>query len=395
MIPERPRYADVAPEPDDPDPWKEEPIELRRFLDALRESRYLIIGILAVVTVGVLLISLVLPKSYRATAKVVLASEAASESGDSDFLTRELSTMRALLTTPEVLRSAANRLPGETKETLEEKVHASVDPGANVMNVAATDSDADGAAEIANTVSSTFIDKHVAAERQRLRREHSDLLSELSRLRASGELGAQATALRERLGQVIVMEARVGSNLQLAERAEPPSDPRSPHPIRNTVLAFLAAAVIAVLVALGRQSLAPLVRGVSGASSRAPESGDHRRRAAARAANVGDRIQSTTPPPYRGAADRVEAADLAGVNAAREQEVLEALTSLGRPVKVGELRAVLGYARSTILRDLDRLVEVSKVTRLGTGTRGDPYLYEGPRLGELPGDSPSSGPPRG
>jgi capsular polysaccharide biosynthesis protein len=342
----------------------------------------------------VLLISLVLPQSYRATAKVVLASEAASESGDSDFLTRELSTMRTLLTTPEVLRSAANRLPGETKETLEEKVHASVDPGANVMNVAATDSDADGAAEIANTVSSTFIDKHVAAERQRLRREHSDLLSELSRLRASGELGAQGTALRERLGQVIVMEARVGSNLQLAERAEPPSDPRSPHPIRNTVLAFLAAAVIAVLVALGRQSLAPLVRGVSGASSRAPESGE-RRRAAATAANVGDRIQSTTSPPYRGAADRVEAADLASVNTAREQEVLEALTSLGRPVKVGELRAVLGYARSTILRDLDRLVEVSKVTRLGTGTRGDPYVYEAPRLGELPGDSPSSGPPRG
>jgi capsular polysaccharide biosynthesis protein len=393
MIPERPRYADVAPEPDDPDPWREEPIELRRFLDALRESRYLIIGILAVVTVGVLLISLVLPKSYRATAKVVLASEAASESGDSDFLTRELSTMRTLLTTPEVLRSAANRLPGETKETLEDKVHASVDPGANVMNVAATDSDADGAAQIANTVSSTFIDKHVAAERQRLRREHADLLSELSRLRASGD-GAQATALRERLGQVIVMEARVGSNLQRAERAEPPSDPRSPHPIRNTVLAFLAAAVIAVLVALGRQSLAPLVRRVNGASSRAPESED-RHRAAATAAEVGDRIQSTTPPPHRGAADRVEAADLASVNAAREQEVLEALTSLGRPVKVGELRAVLGYARSTILRDLDRLVEVSKVTRSGTGTRGDPYLYEGPRLGGLPADSPSSGAPRG
>lgn len=393
MIPERPRYADVAPEPDDPDPWREEPIELRRFLDALRESRYLIIGILAVATVGVLLISLVLPKSYRATAKVVLASEAASESGDSDFLTRELSTMRALLTTPEVLRSAANRLPGETKETLEEKVHASVDPGANVMNVAATDSDADGAAEIANTVSSTFIDKHVAAERQRLRREHSDLLSELSRLRASGEPGAQATALRERLGQVIVMEARVGSNLQLAERAEPPSDPRSPHPIRNTVLAFLAAAVVAVLVALGRQSLAPLVRGVSGTSSRAPESGDRRRAAAA--AKVGDRTQSTTPPPDRRAADRVEAADLASVNAAREQEVLEALTSLGRPVKVGELRTVLGYARSTILRDLDRLVKVSKVTRSGTGTQGDPYLYEGPRPGELPADSPSSDAPRG
>jgi capsular polysaccharide biosynthesis protein len=394
MIPERPTYADVAPEPDDPDPWREEPIELRRFLDALRESRYLIIGILAVVTVGVLLISLVLPKSYRATAKVVLASDPASESGDSDFLTRELSTMRTLLTTPEVLRSAANRLPGETKETLEEKVHASVDPGANVMNVAATDSDADGAAEIANTVSSTFIDKHVAAERQRLRREHSDLLSELSRLRASGELGAQATALRERLGQVIVMEARVGSNLELAERAEPPSDPRSPHPIRNTVLAFLTAAVIAVLVALGRQSLAPLVRGVSGVSSRGPESRD-RRRAAATAVKVGDRTQSTTPSPHRGAADRVEAADLASVYAARQQEVLEALASLGRPVKVGELRAVIGYSRSTILRDLDRLVEVSKVTRSGTGTRGDPYLYESPRLGELPADSPSSGAPRG
>lgn len=219
------------------------------------------------------------------------------------------------------------------------------------------------------------------------------MLSELSRLGTSRELGVQITALRERLGQVIVMEARVGSELRLAERAEPPSDPRSPHPIRNTVLAFLAAVVIAVLVALGRQSLAPRISSLSKASSLAPDPAD-RRRATATAAKIGNRAQNTTSPPYGGVADQVEAADPASVNAAREQEVLEALTSLGRPVKVGELRAVLGYARSTILRDLDRLVEGAKVSRSGTGTRSDPYLYEGSRFGELPTDSPGSGAPR-
>lgn len=391
MTPERRKFGDMAPGLSEPDSWMDEPIELRRFLDALRQSHYLIIGILAVVTLGVLLVSLALPKSYRATAKVVLVSEAASESGDSEFLSRELSTMRALLTTPDVLRTAAARLPDETKETLESKVHASVDPDANVMNVVATDSDADDAGEIANTVASTFLQKQVSAERQRLRRERADLLSELSRLRTSAEVGAQITALRERLGQVIVMEARVGSELRFAERAEPPSDPRSPHPIRNTVLAFLAAVVIAVLVALGRQSLAPRLRGASEASPLVLDPAD-RHRATATAAKIDNRAQNTTSLPHSGEAHQVEAADL--VKAAREQEVLEALTSLGRPVKVGELRAVLGYARSTILRDLDRLVEGAKVRRSGTGTRTDPYMYEGSRFGEPPADSPGPRSPR-
>lgn len=373
MTSERRKFGHAAPGLDNLDAWMEEPIELRRFLDALRRSRFLIIGILAVVTGGVLAISLLLPKSYRATAKVVLVSEGAS--ADSESLRRQLFTMRALLTTPEVLRTAANRLPDETKETLKMKTQPSVDPEANVINLVATDSDASGAAKVANTVALTFLEKRTEAERQRLRRERANLLSELSRLRASPELGAQVTALRERLGQLVVLEARAGSELQLAEFAEPPSDPWSPHPIRNAVLAFLAAVLIAVLVALARHSLAPRVSSVSEARSLAPDPAD-RRRETARAAEVENRAQNETPSPSGGVADQVEPADRVSLPAAREEEVLEVLTSLGRPVKEEELRAVLACSRSTILRHLDRLVDRAEVNRSGTGRRGDPYLYE-------------------
>jgi polysaccharide biosynthesis transport protein len=237
----------------------EDPIELGRLLDALRRSRVLIAGILVVLTGGVFAVSLALPKSYQATAKLVLVGDGVTESPDADSLRRQLSTLRALATTPDVLRRAARQLDGETRDTLETKVHPSIDPDANVIDVTATDSEASGAARIANTVARTFLEEQAETERRRVRQERAGLVVELNRLRASGEPAVQISAIRSRLSELAVMEVRAGSGLAVAELAEPPANPHSPHPVRNAVLAFLAGVLIAVLAALGRQSLSPRV----------------------------------------------------------------------------------------------------------------------------------------
>src|SRR5436305_14707479 len=50
----------------------EDPIELGRYLEALRRSRWLILMIVVVITGGVLAFSVTLPKSYQATASITV-----------------------------------------------------------------------------------------------------------------------------------------------------------------------------------------------------------------------------------------------------------------------------------------------------------------------------------
>ena len=59
------RYTAPELPPDDP-------VEVGRYLDAFRRSRWLIAGIVVFVTAAVFVISLLLPKTYQATSKLVL-----------------------------------------------------------------------------------------------------------------------------------------------------------------------------------------------------------------------------------------------------------------------------------------------------------------------------------
>ena len=55
-------------------------------------------------------------------------------------------------------------------DSLRDKVHATVDQDANVINIVATDDTARGAAAIANAVAATFLTRQRRAERQQLAR---------------------------------------------------------------------------------------------------------------------------------------------------------------------------------------------------------------------------------
>ena len=250
-----PQYAVGALPPD-------QPVETGRYLDALRRSRLLILVIVLPLTLAVLVISLLLPKTYRATAKIVV--EGASdplESRDAASVERRLATIDALLTTRETLRRAARTIPRETTAGLEDSVSSSVDPTANIINVSATDETAGGAARKANAVATTFLNRQRRTERRRLNRARSTLLRALAPLeRKRGEqAAAERASIRERLTDLNVSAAGAGTELELAEAAQPPSEPYSPKPARNAVFGFFAAAFIATLVVLARAQLKPTI----------------------------------------------------------------------------------------------------------------------------------------
>jgi len=240
----------------------EENIEVRRYLDAVWRRRWMIAAIVAIITGVVLVISLLLPKNYTATARLVF-EETTSPLGQTDEAStqRRLVTTETLLTSSEVLDAAARRVPGVDGDELEDQVESSVEEDANIINISATDRDADQAARIANAVARAFLFERERLDRQRLSRAREQLEAEIARLEGTPNADAQVGAIRDQISELAVSEASVGSDLSIAETAEPPDAPASPRPFRNAVLAFFGALFLGVLVALARDQLTPRVSG--------------------------------------------------------------------------------------------------------------------------------------
>lgn len=209
-------------------------------------------------TATVFVVSTFLPERYEATARILMDDRpGAFEPGDVETVERRLATIREIVISRRVRERAASVLDNESATSLEEKVSASVDQDANLVDVRATDSDPAGAAGIANAIARSFLVLDAAGERQRLARARAQLQRSLEQARGSQE----RRVIRERLSELNVSEASVGSELVLAEAAEPPSDASSPRPVRNAVLAFFGSVFLAVLAALGLGQLAPRVTG--------------------------------------------------------------------------------------------------------------------------------------
>jgi capsular exopolysaccharide synthesis family protein len=240
----------------------DQPVDVRRYLGALRRGAWLIALIVVPLTLTVLVVSLALPKTYRATAKIVKAdSGGVRGQGDVETVKRRLATLQTLLVTPEVLDRAARRLPGESAGTLEDKVQSSVDSDSNILDVVGSDGDARGAASIANAVANAFISSQRSEERRELEAARNELRAALNRARGRPNSAVEVRALQQRLSELTVSAASAGQELQLAQAARPPTAASSPRPVLNTIFALFAATFLAILAALAWDQLAPRVGG--------------------------------------------------------------------------------------------------------------------------------------
>jgi len=241
---------------------QEESIEVRRYLDALRRGKWLILTLVVLATATAVIVSSLLPKRYEATTSIV--KEVALGPYDAvnvDSVTRELQTIQRLLVTRDVLTRAAGRIPGESSSALRPTITSTVDPEANLLYVTATAGTPQRAADRANAVATAFVTEQRDVTRQQYERARAGLLQELDRVQ--GQVGAtqQEEALRQRLSELAVVQANAGTDLQVAEPAIPPSSPTSPKPLRDGIIAFFLALFVGVLVALGRDQLVPRVAG--------------------------------------------------------------------------------------------------------------------------------------
>jgi uncharacterized protein involved in exopolysaccharide biosynthesis len=214
------------------EPPLEEPIDVQRYVNALRRSRWLIVTIVAGLTTIVLVMSLALPKTYTAQATILFdESPSLTASADAE---RQLATIQKLTMTRDVLAQSARKLRGETVGTLAGKVHASVDPKANIVLITASASNPERAARTANAVATAFLARNRAVELGLLQASRTRLTHLIQQLKKSPGGKVEIPAIRARLSDLSVTAATAGSELQLADPARPPSAPSSPRPVPAT-----------------------------------------------------------------------------------------------------------------------------------------------------------------
>ena len=237
-------------------------------------SRYrvaIVLAVVAAVAAGFLL-AVVRPKTYAATATVVLA-EGGLFGEDGGDPARAVERSAARLASRAVLDGAARELGGLDREGLEDVVSIEPDEGAGLIDVVAEDGTPAGAAEIANVVTTTYrrvsreyaasqldeADKvlvaqgeeladQIAAQQQEVAANPSDTAAQ-QRLEV---LQAQQQELQARLGQLAADAALFGAGIQSIDEAVPPTEPSSPVPLRDAALAGAVGLALAIGIAYWR-----------------------------------------------------------------------------------------------------------------------------------------------
>src|SRR4051812_2943540 len=242
---------------------REEFVDVRRYLGALRRNIPLIAGIIIVLTGGVIAVSLLASKSYESEAQIIVDPQtSAITSPDAATEQRQLSTIQTLVESPTVLDAAAKQT-GRTRQELADSISSTVDQNANLITITGTDGTPVGASRITNAVARTFLTREADIQRQQLRRAQASLNQTIQQLQANSRGDAategQIRALQARVAELSVGEASAGADLQIARAGEVPVGAASPRPARNAVLALFVSIFLGILAALGRDQLFPRV----------------------------------------------------------------------------------------------------------------------------------------
>ncbi|MGH3048529.1 MAG: Wzz/FepE/Etk N-terminal domain-containing protein, partial [Gaiellaceae bacterium] len=174
----------------------EQPLELRRYLDALRRARWGLLAFAVLATAAAVGISTALPKSYTATARILYDPSSGLLSGQSsDVIQRQLATYGSLAVAPRVLDRVASTL-GTTGRRLQRKVSVAEDQTANLLDVAATAGTPGRAQAIAGAVARTFLTQERHDDLVQLQAAAAKLRAQLAGIRGAPSTATQAQAIQ-------------------------------------------------------------------------------------------------------------------------------------------------------------------------------------------------------
>ena len=237
--------------------WLNPPTEeagLRRYVETIRERIWFVVLAVAITTTIAVLYVLTAPKTYEATADL-LVTPVSSEDPTLTSLpliresvdpTRDVETAALLVTNTDVAEIVKERLAlDESTRSLLDKVEAEPVAQSNFVAVKATEDSPESAQELANT----FADATV-----------SDRTEELhTQVRARIDAVGDSLSIAE-LSQLETLSAAPTPDIRLETEADLPESQASPRPLLSIAGGILAGIVLGIVGAFASQVLDPRLR---------------------------------------------------------------------------------------------------------------------------------------
>ena len=231
--------------------------DLGAYLKAIRRRMPLILLLTGIVTAAAVLLSLAQTKEYEATSRIVLAQ--------SDPITALIDTSQPVNYDPESERNTRVQLIKleAVAEAVKEELSLDVDTGAlldqvttevdsnsDIVKITVLDPDPEQAAAIANGFAEQYQTYRRDTARQGLNDAAEVTRSRIDQLSPEEQASEQGRDLRGDLRRFEILAAAQQGGVEIAERADVPTDPAKPRPLFTGVLAFILGFGFAVALAV-------------------------------------------------------------------------------------------------------------------------------------------------
>jgi tyrosine-protein kinase len=219
---------------------------VEQLLRIVRRRKWIVVQAVVVVPVLALLFSLSQEKEYTATATLLFRpAPSGPEEGETVIdPTREAATNGQLVGLPVVADKAAESLGEVSGEEVLESVEVEPSAEADTAKIAATTTDPDLSAAMANAYGRAYIDFRRAADRGQVQDAIDVAESSLEGLTPAEQEGKEGAALNEQLDRLKLVQALQTGGAELVQPADVPSSPSSPKTTRNVMLGILLGALL-------------------------------------------------------------------------------------------------------------------------------------------------------
>ena len=224
-------------------------------LEALRRRWTLVLACVILVPAAAVALSLSQPKKYTATVSVLFRNPGfdqvlfgAQVLGPSTDPTREAATNVRLIGLP-IVADLTGKALGESGAAVSSKISVSAQGDSDVDTVAATDSTPAAAARLADTYANHYVTFRRTADQDKVlgavKRLTADIRNTSSTIGAAGR--SDLVRMQQQLRTLAALQT---GNAEVLQRAELPSSPSSPTPVRDGVLGALVGLLIGSALAL-------------------------------------------------------------------------------------------------------------------------------------------------
>lgn len=219
---------------------------------ALVKARAGLLTAVTLVAAGLaLVVSLAQSDRYEATAVLLFGGTPSAESliegrsPDTDPAPEQSSATNVALASLDTVVVRVKRRLGTdaTLDELEDAVDIKAQGLSNLVDLTAESGTANGAARLATT----FAEEVVALRRAMARAEIQRAIDALNEtISAQPDETPEVAALRQRVSELVALQAVQTSDVRIAERASPPRGASSPRPLLNALVAGLIALILGI-----------------------------------------------------------------------------------------------------------------------------------------------------